>query len=168
MGSAFSLRFQKLEKNQRLIIDMPQTADQTFFGNPAGTGGYVGSNDAQQKYVILVTDGAPNGSGASVDTVVAAAKTLRANGVNVITIGLSIEDVTNADRMLYWAASAMDSNGNIVTNPYTPTNLNTIPSADADKRLFYWAKNGEDLTWIMREIVRTVMREADTDHNYNY
>ena len=62
-------------------------SDQTFFGNPAGTGGYIGSHDAQQKYVILVTDGAPNGSGASVDTVVAAAKTLRANGVNVITIG---------------------------------------------------------------------------------
>ena len=135
-------------------------SDTTFFGNPPGTGGYIGSNGAEQKYVILVTDGAPNGTGANVDSVVAAAKTLRANGVNVITIGLSIEDVTNADRMLYWAASAMDSNGNIVTNPYTPNDLTTVPSANADKRLFYWAKNGEDLTWIMREIVRTVMREA--------
>lgn len=119
--------------------------DATFFGSNPGTGGYIGANPAEKKYVVLITDGAPNPASHKQDVIDAANK-LKQNGINVITIGLSIEDVDVAPEMLYKSASGVNT-----TNPSANSN---------EPRLFYWAKSGDDLTWILRDIVRTVMGHA--------
>ena len=119
--------------------------DAIFFGSNPGKGGYIGNNPAEKKYVVLITDGAPNPSDRKSD-VIAAAKKLKENGINVITIGLSIEDVTVAPEMLYKSASGINT---------------TNPSDDStEARLSYWAKSGDDLTWILRDIVRGIMGQA--------
>ena len=141
-------------------IDMFGTYDDGGF-----SGGFINNSEtnkniaASKKYVVLITDGAPNAENSNdnkISNIHAAAEKLKANGINVITIGLSIEDVEVAPELLWWAAS-----GENTTDP-APTNYvsDYRPSDSDEPRLFYWAQNGEDLTYILREIVRTVMKEA--------
>ena len=105
---------------------------------PAGT----------NKYVVLITDGAPNVDGVNATTIAAAAKTLKQNGYTVITVGLSTREVSVASEILWKAASFVDSSVD-------------VDSTDTTKaKYYYYAETGNDLTWILRDIVRSIMQEA--------
>ena len=111
-------------------------------------------NENSKKYVILITDGAPNGrykpadkkiylpvkyvvdninnekgSGGSLD------------GVNLITVGLGIDDVPGGQQLLH----------------------DTATHNDADQPMYYNARNGQDLMYILMEIVRQIMEDAAVD-----
>ena len=109
-----------------------------------------------KKYVVLITDGAPNrkennttlSTEAQLSRVVAAAKSLKQDGYTVITVGLSVKDVGIAPQLLWRSASFVDSTVD-------------IDSTDTTKpKYYYYAETGDNLTWILREIVRTIMKEA--------
>ena len=111
-------------------------------------------NDAQNfswtaDYVILVTDGAPQGvrdgedsktSNEQIETWVrTAANNLKNNShVKLITVGLSMDNVTSGKRLLYDLAD-LDSNGN---------------------KMFYMAESGSDLQNIFRQITKVLMEDA--------
>lgn len=101
------------------------------------------------RYVILVTDGAPQGvrSGEAQGTTNAqieswvrtAAQNLKNNShVKMITVGLSMENVTAGKNLLYDLAD-FDSNGN---------------------KMFYLAESGSDLGNIFRQITKVLMEDA--------
>ncbi len=90
------------------------------------------------KYVILVTDGAPNG--ASMSDVVTAANRLKSeDGVKLITIGLSTKDVDGGSQMLKSIANDVDGDG--------------VPE-------FYEAEKAKDLEYILLRILRSIMAKG--------
>ncbi len=112
------------------------------------TGDYTLDDDsnlvATDRYVILVTDGAPQGgtapsSGTVEDAVRQAAKNLKNNShVKLITVGLSMDNVTSGKRLLYDLADN-DKNG---------------------EKMFYMAESASDLTNIFRQITKVLMEDA--------
>ena len=103
-----------------------------------------------KRYAILITDGAPQGartdlgesSNYSTDQIIAnkvnpAVAALKAKGVTLITIGLSMENVDGGRIMLYDIAD--DVNG---------------------KHMFFSAEKGSDLGSILLQIVQTIMEDA--------
>ena len=98
------------------------------------------------RYVILVTDGAPQGvrdgesSSINIDNVVrTAARNLKNNShVKLITVGLSMDSVTSGKQLLYDLAD-FDNNGN---------------------KMFYMAESGSDLENIFRQITKVLMEDA--------
>ncbi|MBR6954302.1 MAG: hypothetical protein IKH77_04620 [Clostridia bacterium] len=117
------------------------TADYTLDGS-----GNLVSTD---RYVILVTDGAPQGvrtgepkgtTNADIEGWVrTAARNLKNNShVKIITVGLSMENVTSGKRLLYDLADT-DSKGN---------------------KMFYMAESGSDLHNIFRQITKVLMEDA--------
>ena len=105
---------------------------------------FTWSADYDHRYVILVTDGAPQGgtapsSGTIEDAVRNAASALKANShVKLITVGLSMENVISGKRLLYDLAD-VDSSGN---------------------KMFYLAESGSDLGNIFRKITKVLMEDA--------
>ena len=98
------------------------------------------------KYVILITDGAPNKC--TKDQAISAAKSLKEAGYTIITIGLSTKDVSVAPEMLWKSASFVDPSVD-------------IDSTDKSKpKYYYYADSGEDLKWILRDVVRNAMGQA--------
>ncbi|MBQ9663309.1 MAG: Cna B-type domain-containing protein [Oscillospiraceae bacterium] len=105
-----------------------------------------GELTATDRYVILVTDGAPQGvregESSSVDidgAVRTAAKNLKNNShVKMITVGLSMENVTSGKQLLYDLAD-FDSKGN---------------------KMFYMAESGSDLQNIFRQITKVLMEDT--------
>ncbi len=104
---------------------------------------------ATDRYVILVTDGAPQGirtgesnttTNAQIETWVReAAQDLKDNShVKLITVGLSMDNVTSGKQLLYDLAD-LDSNGN---------------------KMFYMAESGSDLQNIFRQITKVLMEDA--------
>lgn len=101
------------------------------------------------RYVILVTDGAPQGvrDGEAKNTnteqiytwVREAAQNLKNNShVKLITVGLSMEDVTSGKRLLYDLAD-YDNDG---------------------EKMFYMAESASDLDNIFRQITKVLMEDA--------
>lgn|GEM_PF-2364708 len=101
---------------------------------------------ATDRYVILVTDGAPQGlrTGEASDfnieqAVRTAATNLKNNShVKLITVGLSMDSVTSGKRLLYDLAD-YDINGN---------------------KMFYMAEKASDLTNIFRQITKVLMEDV--------
>ena len=96
-----------------------------------------GWDTGSDQYVILVTDGAPNG--ASMNDVRTAAQNLKTQypNVKIFTIGLSTKDVDGGSQMLYDIA---DDVGGM--------------------RQFYEAEKAQDLEYILLKILRTIMAEG--------
>ena len=101
------------------------------------------------RYVILITDGAPQGirTGESNNTTISQiiskvreeAQNLKdAQHVKFITIGLSMENVTEGKRLLYDLADE-DKDGN---------------------KMFYMAESASDLPNILRQVTKTIMDKA--------
>ena len=101
------------------------------------------------RYAILITDGAPQGArtdlgeASNIDTpgiipkVTSAANSLKAQGVNLITIGLSMDNVDGGRVLLFDLADTVN-----------------------DTRMFYSAETGNDLESILLQIVRMIMEDA--------
>ena len=111
---------------------------------------YIGNGVAlpngTNKYVIMITDGAPNKC--TTAEAIASAKALKQAGYTIITVGLSTKDVSVAPEMLWKSASFVDPNVN-------------IDSTDKSKaKYYYYAESGEDLKWILRDVVRNAMGQA--------
>lgn len=100
-----------------------------------------------KKYIILITDGAPNGSIKEGDTnrrvdendVKAALARLKVKfpDANLITVGLSMKDVITGQKLLYEIATVKDG------KPY-----------------FYKAEDAEDLTYVLMDILKEVTAKA--------
>ena len=106
-----------------------------------------GSNT--QKYLVLITDGAPQGGGASSP---AAALTLgqehgqnltNSKGVNIVSIGLSTEHVDGA-ASLFEAISCQD------------------PNPDSNQQMIYQAKDGDALKSAVTDALRILVSKAIT------
>ena len=105
-----------------------------------------GKLTATDRYVILVTDGAPqgirDGEAKTIDIeqqVRTAALNLKNNShVKLITVGLSMDNVTSGKRLLYDLAD-LDKNGN---------------------KMFFMAESGSDLQNIFRQITKVLMEDA--------
>ena len=94
--------------------------------------------DNNDKYVILVTDGAPNG--ASMQDVKTAATNLKnQDNVKIISIGLSTKDVDGGSQLLYDIADDVDGDG---------------------RKDFYEAEKTNDLEYILMRILRTIMAKG--------
>ena len=90
------------------------------------------------RYVILVTDGAPNG--ASMSDVEAAARRLKTEDkVKLITIGLSTKDVDGGSTLLKTIADDVDGNGT---------------------KDFYEAEKASDLKYILLKILQSIMAKG--------
>ena len=137
--------------------------DQAFMDaqNFSWSGAYTLDSDGNlattDRYVILVTDGAPQGVRTYTDAagkthniepttpqgiiqeVEAQAQALKDNShVKLITVGLSMDSVTSGKRLLYDLAD-YDSKGN---------------------KMFYMAESGSDLQNIFRQITKVLMEDA--------
>ena len=154
------LQRQDFASAERLQIDLSRShgggtrPDQAFNDaqNFNWTANYTrdGNGDltATDRYVVLVTDGAPQGirTGESnltttqIENIVRdAAQDLKNKAhVKLITIGLSMENVTSGKRLLYDLADE-DSSGN---------------------KMFYLAEKASDLTNIFRQITKTLMEDV--------
>ena len=111
---------------------------------------YIGNGvtlpNGTNKYVILITDGAPNHC--TKEEAISSANTLKEAGYTIITVGLSTKDVSVAPEMLWKSASFVDPNVDIYSN-------------DKSKpKYYYYAESGEDLKWILRDVVRKAMGQA--------
>ena len=99
-------------------------------------------NTSATKYAILITDGAPLQNGVSTDQLnnqlIAAANALKNQGITLITVGISMNEVTNGQYILHEIASR-DSNG----EPY-----------------FYEIMSAEDLKYVLYDILQKMMAEA--------
>ena len=104
------------------------------------TNKYHWSADADNRYVVLITDGAPQSSGLpQIDAAKAAAAHIKETlGVKIITVGLSMEDVEIGKQFLYDIADS-DSNGN---------------------KMFYLAESGSDLQGIIRKVTKAIMEDV--------
>ena len=93
------------------------------------------------KYAVLITDGAPQRGGKPIDPqyVKEAAEQLKAKGIKLITVGLSMEDVKNGSILLYDIADNSDKTG---------------------EKLFYSAKSGDELQYVLLEIIRQILQDA--------
>lgn len=106
------------------------------------------TTQATQKYVILITDGAPVSSGATdevgkdvykiMENVKAQAKVLTDRGITLITVGLSTQNVIGGSNLLYEIASDIDG-----------------------QRQFYEAESGDDMEAILLKILRTIISHAE-------
>jgi len=97
-----------------------------------------GWHSGYDKYVILVTDGAPNG--ATMNDVISAANRLKSeDGVKLITIGLSTKDVDGGSQMLKTIANDVDGDG--------------VPE-------FYEAEKAKDLEYILLRILRSILAKG--------
>ena len=97
-----------------------------------------GWHSGYDKYVILVTDGAPNG--ASMADVIQAANELKnEDKVKIISIGLSTKDVDGGSQMLKTIADDVDGDG--------------VPE-------FYEAEKAKDLEYIFLRILRSIMAKG--------
>lgn len=116
--------------------DFLYDGNHSLYGYSANEFGWDTSNSTD-KYVILVTDGAPNGP--SMNDVRTAAQNLKnaVPGLKIISIGLSTQDVDGGSQMLY---DISDTVGGV--------------------RQFYEAENAKDLEYILLKILRTIMAEG--------
>lgn len=141
------------------VIVNPLSGINLDYASGGGTRPDQAFNDAvnfnwrgNDRYVVLITDGAPQGVRTSpgdepkettqeeiYDKVRTAAQQLKTQkGVKFITIGLSMDKVTSGKRLLYDLADT-DQDGN---------------------KMFYMAESASDLPNILRQIIKTVMEEA--------
>ena len=100
------------------------------------------------RYVILITDGAPQRSGYSVPnpTVQAEANALKSNKhVKLITVGLSMDSVENGRKLL---GSASD------------TSIEGIADSIDGEAMFFEAEDGSQLQYILYQIIKTIMKDA--------
>ena len=91
------------------------------------------------KYAVLITDGAPQRSGQSIYSgfVKDAAEQLTGKGVDLITVGLGMDNVTSGKILLYDIA-------------------NTI----SNEKMFFSAKSGDELQDVLLQIVSKIMVDA--------
>ena len=96
-----------------------------------------GWDNTNQQYLILVTDGAPNGP--SIQDVIDAARNLKRQypNIKIFTIGLSTKDVDGGSAMLYEIADTIDG-----------------------QKQFYEAEKAQDLEYILLKILRTIMTKG--------
>ena len=101
--------------------------------------GFQWDNSAT-KYAVLITDGAPQRSGKSIDDklVQDAADLLRSRGVTLITVGLSMGNVDRGRVLLYDIASKDEEN-----DPY-----------------FYEANSGDELQYVLYSIIQNIMKDC--------
>lgn len=111
-------------------------ANGTISGLSANEFGWKNGSD---QYVILVTDGAPNGP--SMQDVRDAAQNLKTQypDVKIITVGLSTKDVEGGSQMLYDIADDVDGDG---------------------QRDFYEAEKANDLEYILLKILQSIMAKG--------
>ena len=97
-------------------------------------------NNSATKYAVLITDGAPQRGGKSIDSryVQEAAEQLKNKGIKLITIGLSMENVEMGSVLLYDIADDGKDG-----NP-----------------LFYNAKSGDELQYALYEVIRAILSDA--------
>ena len=93
------------------------------------------------RYAVLITDGAPQRGGKSIDMnlIRKAADKLKDQGVTLITIGLSMENVDGGSELLFDIANK---------------------SKDDNYPLFYSAKSGDELDAILNQIIRGLIDDA--------
>ena len=96
------------------------------------------SSSDVDRYVILVTDGAPNGVSMS-DVEEAAAKLKAEDDVKIITVGLSTKDVDGGSTLLKTIADDVDNDG---------------------IKDFYEAEKASDLKHILLKILQTIMAKG--------
>ncbi len=91
------------------------------------------------KYGILITDGAPTSSGLPIDnqSVIDAANVLKDKDVNLITVGVGMENVPRGRELLY-----------------------TIASSDDDGKFFYHSNDGNELANIFLQIIKDLISEV--------
>lgn len=104
------------------------------------TSKYHWSADVGNRYVVLITDGAPQSGGLPkiTEATNAATHIKEQLGVKIITVGLSMDDVTEGKKLLYDIADK-DKNGD---------------------KMFYLAESGDDLQGIIRKITKTIMEDV--------
>lgn len=93
---------------------------------------------------MLITDGAPQRSGNSITTryVEEAAQQLKDRDVNLVTVGLGIDNVTSGKILLYDIADVLNN-----------------------EKMFYSAKTGDELEDVLLQIVKTIMIDATVQGN---
>ena len=140
--------FRKLSEHQNLQVAVTNTEGGTRQDLALARAQGFTWKAGHQKYAILITDGAPViSSGVTditldqiYDNITTNAKTLKDNGVTLITVGLSTKNVTRGSQKLYEIASP---------NPNNPS-----------QKLFFEAEEDGDLQNILYEIVETIVKHA--------
>lgn len=145
--------FQSLKNNPNLSVQVGNVeggTSQDIALDDARTLSWDRLHNGNQKYAILITDGAAvynknrpkfteyTTSEAIQDNVRTQAGLLKNDGVTLITIGLSTKNVDGGSNLLYEIASDIDGT-----------------------RQFYEAEKGEDLYYILLHILQTILTQAD-------
>ncbi|MBE6027010.1 MAG: VWA domain-containing protein [Clostridiales bacterium] len=96
------------------------------------------------KYAVLITDGAPQRNGKSITRryVTEAAQQLKNRGVNLITVGLGIDNVTSGKILMYDIADTL-----------------------SNEKMFYSAKTGDELEDVLLQIISKIMVDAAVQGN---
>lgn len=96
------------------------------------------------KYAVLITDGAPQRNAPVAPIYVKeAAKQLKKKGVTLITVGLSMDNVKSGKILLYDIAD----------------------TGKEGQKLFYSAKSGDELQYVLYEIIRQILKDATVQGN---
>ena len=106
----------------------------------------TGTSSDTKKFVIMVTDGAPN----------------RNKKVNNETVGMSVEEVANTINEQKSSGGSLDG-AELIT---VGLGINAVPGGQqllhdiADNGMYYNAQDGNDLTLILLDIIRSIMQSA--------
>lgn len=97
--------------------------------------------NSSSKYAVLITDGAPQRGGVSIDRryVTEAADQLKGRDVNLVTVGLGIDNVTSGKILMYDIADTLN-----------------------DEKMFFSAKSGDELESVLLQIIKQIMVDAST------
>ena len=96
------------------------------------------------KYAVLITDGAPQRGGKSITRryVTEAAQQLKNRDVNLITVGLGIDNVTSGKILMYDIADTLNN-----------------------EKMFFSAKTGDELEDVLLQIIKQIMVDATVQGN---
>ena len=130
----------KLGQDGCVYVDMVGKGTQSYETGANAYGFNWDTNSNTPKYAVLITDGAPQRGGKDIDDrfIKDAADLLKARGVTLITVGLSMGNVDKGRVLLYDIATKDASN-----DPY-----------------FYAANSGDELEYVLYSIIRSILQDC--------